>query len=68
MAVMNAIDRIYTKRPYYGVPRITKQLKEVNITVNHKRVYRLMKIMGIEGLRPAGPFEAPSAAVIRRPR
>lgn len=50
--VMDEIDRIYTKRPYYGYPRITKELKKRNYSVNHKRVYRLMKVMGIEGLIP----------------
>ena len=31
---MNKIDEIYTKRPYYGVPRITKELnKEIFIDI-----------------------------------
>jgi len=59
---MNAIDRIYTKRPYFGVPRLTRQLQEENIVVNHKRVYRLMKVMGIEAVRPKKSLSLPNVA------
>ena len=51
-SVMDEIDRIYTERPYYGWPRITRQLKRNGFPVNHKRVYRLMKLMGIEAIFP----------------
>lgn len=57
---MNRIDRIYTKRPYFGVPRITRDLKKENLVVNHKRVYRLMKIMGIEAVRPKRNLSTPN--------
>ena len=51
--IMDEIDRIHTKRPFYGRPRITWQLEENGYWgVNHKRVYRLMKVMGIEALFP----------------
>jgi putative transposase len=50
---MDTIDRIYTKRPYFGRPRITNALnQDYGFTVNHKRVYRLMGIMGIEAVFP----------------
>lgn len=52
IVVMGEIDRIYTKCPFYGVPRITKQLSRNGLIVNHKKVYRLMKIMGIEAIFP----------------
>ncbi len=52
MLIMDEIDKIYTKRPFYGVRRITKQLMINRYPVNHKRVHRLMGIMGIEGLFP----------------
>jgi len=58
---MNAIDKIYTKRPYYGIPRMTRELREGNLTVNHKRVYRLMKIMGIEAVRPKRNLSIPDS-------
>ena len=50
--LMHKIDQIYTKRPMYGYPRMTAQLKKEGMPVNHKRVYRLMSIMGIEALFP----------------
>jgi putative transposase len=52
VSVMNRIDEIYTKRPFYGVRRITEQLRREQIPVNHKRVHHLMQEMGIQGLIP----------------
>jgi putative transposase len=49
---MDAIDVVYTKRPYYGVRRITEQLHRDGEWVNHKRVARLMQILGIEAIYP----------------
>lgn len=50
--VMNAIDKLYTKRPYYGARRITRNLETPGVVVNHKRVHRLMRIMGIQAIYP----------------
>lgn len=52
LKVMHEIDQIYTKYPFYGVRRITWQLRKNGFKVNHKRVYRLMKLMGIEAIYP----------------
>jgi len=49
---MDAIDMIYTKRPFYGVRKIEKQLRRDGKIVNHKRVHRLMQILGIEAIYP----------------
>jgi putative transposase len=57
---MGEIDKIYTKCPFYGWPRITKQLYRNGYPVNHKRVYRLMKIMGIEGICPKKNLSKPN--------
>jgi putative transposase len=48
-AVIGAIAGRY---PRYGYRRITEQLKREGHAVNHKRVLRLMREMGIEGKRP----------------
>lgn len=56
---MDEIDRIYTKCPFYGYPRITEELHKRQYPVNHKRVYRLMKVMGIEGLVPKRNLSLP---------
>jgi len=52
LEIMNKIDRIYTKCPFYGVRKITHQLKNDGFLFNHKKVYRLMKVMGIEAIFP----------------
>lgn len=60
LKVMKKIDRIYTKWPFYGSPKITKELRRKGILVNHKRVERLMKLMGIEALIPKRNLSKPS--------
>lgn len=50
--LMDKMDKIYTDFPYYGSPRITHELQRNGITINHKRVERLMRIMGIEAVYP----------------
>ena len=48
--VMHAIDRIYTDRPFYGVRRIWKTLRDDGYLVNRKRVHRLMQLMGLQAI------------------
>ncbi|MEA3495332.1 MAG: IS3 family transposase [Bacteroidota bacterium] len=50
--LMRRIDEIYTKYPYYGIPKMTAQLNREKEKVNHKRIERLMNIMGIQAIRP----------------
>jgi len=50
--LMDQMDKIYTDFPYYGSPRITHELQRNGIVVNHKRVERLMRVMGIEAVYP----------------
>lgn len=52
---MNAIDKIYTDHPYYGYRRITWALTQGGWRINHKRVLRLMRVMGIASIAP-GPL------------
>jgi putative transposase len=49
---MRMIDEQYTKRPFYGVPRMTTWLRRQGYQVNHKRVARLMGLMGLEAVHP----------------
>ena len=49
---MGEIDKIYTRCPFYGSPKITRELKNLGNVVNHKKVERLMKLMGIEAIFP----------------
>ena len=54
LAVMRGIDEQYLKTPFYGVPRMTWWLNERGYGVNHKRVARLMRVMGLQATLP-GP-------------
>lgn len=54
LALMRLIDRQYLKRPIYGVPRMTLWLNQAGHMVNHKRVARLMRLMGLQAVLP-GP-------------
>ena len=49
---MRLIDEEFTKHPFYGVRRITAWLRTQGHQVNHKRVSRLMKKMGLEAIYP----------------
>jgi len=49
---MRLIDEQYTKRPFYGVERMTAWLREQGELINPKRVRRLMRLMGIEAIYP----------------
>jgi len=54
LALMRLIDEQYLKRPYYGAPRMTWWLNAQGLRVNHKRVERLMGVMGLQAVVP-GP-------------
>lgn len=41
---------IHSIRPYYGYRRMTIALKREGLEVNHKRIYRLMRILGIQSI------------------
>lgn len=51
--LMNLIDEIYTKYPFYGSRRMEKELRRYHdIICNRKHVRRLMGQMGIEAIYP----------------
>jgi len=50
--LMRVIDEQYTKTPFYGWPRMTAQLQRLGYEVNHKRVQRLMQLMGLQAVYP----------------
>ena len=49
---MEHIDKQYTDVPTYGSRRMTAWLRREGYDVNRKRVQRLMRLMGLEGLAP----------------
>jgi putative transposase len=54
LADMRLIDEIYTARPFYGYRRISETMRQQGRHINRKRVRRLMRIMGLQGICP-GP-------------
>ena len=54
LQLMDEIDRIYTKTPFYGSRRITVSLRKLGYSINRKRIQRLMRLMGLEAIYPKG--------------
>jgi len=57
--VMHVIDEIYNRAPFYGVRKVTWELHTRGEIVNHKRVARLMRIMGIQSIVPCPKTSQP---------
>src|SRR5438876_11120359 len=49
---MRLIDAQYTQTPFYGWPKMTASLRQQGYAVNHKRVQRLMHLMGLQAIYP----------------
>jgi putative transposase len=47
---MTELDKQYLKTPFYGIRRMTAHLRSLGYSVNHKRVQRLMRKMGLEAV------------------
>jgi len=55
LELMRLIDQEYTRAPFYGYRKMTVRLnRHPGVAVNHKRVARLMQIMGLQAIFP-GP-------------
>lgn len=52
LSIMHKIDEVYTESPFYGVRKITAQLRRDGLAINHKRIHRLMRKMGLEAIYP----------------
>ncbi|MBT4458368.1 MAG: IS3 family transposase [Anaerolineae bacterium] len=53
LKLMHLIDREYTRAPFYGYRKMTFRLNNVHgYQVNHKRVFRLMRKMGLQAVFP----------------
>jgi putative transposase len=50
--LLRLIDEQYTRTPFYGWPRMTAYLRRKHVPVNHKRVQRLMQLMGLVAIYP----------------
>ena len=52
ITLMNEISDIYAKRPFQGYKRITDDLHDLGYAINHKKVYRLKRKMGLLTVYP----------------
>lgn len=52
LQLMRLIDEQYTRTPFYGWPRMTAHLRRNGHDINHKRVQRLMRLMGLQAIYP----------------
>jgi putative transposase len=52
LSLMRQLDEIHLARPFLGSRRLVDELKDRGLTVNRKRVQRLMRIMGITTIYP----------------
>jgi putative transposase len=58
--IMHAIDRIFTKRPFYGSRRIRNDLEDEGIFICREHVQRLMRIVGLEAIYPKKSISTPN--------
>jgi putative transposase len=59
LTLMRLLDQQYTDTPYYGIRRMTAWLRSQGYAVNHKRVARLLRTMGLEALYPKPRMSEP---------
>jgi putative transposase len=59
LGLMRLMDELYLERPIYGSRKMVVALAERGLTINRKRVQRLMRLMGLEALVPK-PFTSRS--------
>lgn len=62
LALMSLLDKQYLKTPFYGYRKMTKFLQGQAYQVNHKRVRRLMQLMGLEAIYCRPHTSAPNKA------
>lgn len=59
MKIMERIDEIYTKRPFYGSRRIMLELNRSDINIGRRKVQTLMDKIGIEAIYPKPNLSKP---------
>ena len=59
LELMRRLDEQYTATPFYGIRRMTAWLRSQGYGVNHKRVSRLLRQMGIAAIYPGPKLSQP---------
>ena len=62
LTLMHLLDQQYTETPSYGIRRMTAWLRSPGYAVNHKRVARRLRTMGLEPIYPQPRLRAPHPA------
>ena len=65
--LMRLLDAQYTETPFYGYRRMTIYLRNLGFSVNHKRVLRLMKKLGLEAIYPKPNLSKPNKEHLKFP-
>jgi putative transposase len=60
LELMRLMDEQYLRHPEFGSPRMTDWLHDQGYSINHKRVERLMRRMGIQAITPGPHTSKPS--------
>ena len=50
LALMRRLDQMHLDHPVYGSRKLTVLLRRDGLTINRKRVVRLLRLMGIEAI------------------
>ncbi len=65
--LMRLLDEQYNRTPFYGIKRMTAWLQTQGYEVNHKRVARLMHLMGLEAIYPKPHLSQPGSTPQKYP-
>jgi len=61
LRLMRLLDEQYTRTPFYGIRRMTAWLQGAGEAVNHKRVARLLRTLGVEAIYAKPRLSQPAA-------
>jgi len=67
LALCHRLDEIYTAHPFYGVRRMTEQLRREGQIINPKRVRRLLRELGLLAVYPKPCLSLPGEGAAIRP-
>lgn len=68
LRIMNLIDEEFTEHPFTGIDRMREFLRrQHSLAVNHKRVRRLMRKMGLMAIYPKPRTSCPAAVYVKYP-
>jgi len=67
LLLMRLLDEQYTRTPFYGIKKMTAWLGTQGYEVNHKRVARLLRLMGLMAVSPKPRLSQPGEQIVRYP-